>query len=103
MEGGFYPAIFDRYGISVHLPAPDDLSYVHERYVGELTQGEFRPATRQGIIQAIVRLRDRAQADGVILAGTELPLLLEGGTWTDVPLLDSTQAHVDKVARTLWS
>jgi aspartate racemase len=47
MQGDFYPAVFARHGIMVRAPAADDLSYVHERYMGELVRGEFRDETRE--------------------------------------------------------
>ena len=50
---------------------------MHERYVGELLKGDFRDDTRQDVISLVARLRDEEQIDGVILGGTELPLLLQ--------------------------
>ena len=39
------------------------------------------------------RLREHDAIDGVILGGTELPLLLRGVDYA-VPLLDTTRIHV---------
>ena len=41
------------------------------------------------------RLRDEDGVDGVILAGTELPLLLRGTKVPGLELIDSTLAHAD--------
>jgi aspartate/glutamate racemase len=35
-------------------------------------------------------------ADGVLLAGTELPLVLRGARDPGVPLLDTTRIHVQR-------
>lgn len=48
------------------------------------------------------RLRTRAGVDGVILGGTELPLILRDVPF-ELPLLDTTQIHVDAVLRAALS
>jgi aspartate racemase len=94
MEGSFYPAVFARYGIDVVTPNEADRAWVHERYVDELLKGEFRDDTRHGFIERVRRLRDDEQIDGVILGGTELPLLLRTAVIAGVPALDTTALHV---------
>ena len=49
----------------------------------------------------MVRLRDEERIDGVILAGTELPLLLRHSAIDGVMLLDTTRLHVDAIVDTL--
>ena len=100
MEGRFYPEVFARRGIAVRPPPPDDLSYVHEKYVTELVGGNFRPETRAGVLQVIARLKSEG-AEGVVLAGTELPLLLRGAPDTGVSLLDTTRIHVRRAVAEL--
>ena len=100
MRGDFYPAVFARHGIAVRAPVPDDLDWVHERYVGELVAGIFDPATREGVIDVVERLR-LAGAEAVLLAGTELPLLLRDGPPPGLPLVDTTEAHVRRALRVL--
>ena len=93
MRGTFYPDVFARHGIAVRAPADDDVAYVHEKYVTELIPARHLPETRQGILQVIERLVG-AGVDGVLLAGTELPLLLARPEHAGVPLLDTAQTHV---------
>lgn len=94
MEGPFYPAVFGRHGIEVVPPSGPDRAWVHQRYVGELLKGDFREATRQEFVELVGRLREQAQIDGVILGGTELPLLLRTSLIAEVPALDTTALHV---------
>jgi len=94
MEGPFYPDVFARHGLAVVTPDADDVAWVHARYVGELLKGEFRDDTRDGIVALVARLRDAAGVDGVILGGTELPLLLRAPTVAGLPTLDTTALHV---------
>jgi aspartate racemase len=101
MEGFFYPAVCARYGIAVVPPNDADRAWVHERYIGELLRGEFRDDTRQRFLSLISRLRDEEGIDGVILGGTELPLLLSAPVIADVPALDTTALHVAAIVRRL--
>lgn len=94
MEASFYPAVFERYGLVVAAPNDAERAWIHERYVGELLKGEFRDETRQRIIAIVDRLRDAERIDGVILGGTELPLLLTAETIAGIPVLDTTALHV---------
>jgi aspartate racemase len=102
MQGRFYPEVLAKRGIAVRAPSPDDMAYVHEKYMSELVQGGFRAETREGVLAVIERLR-RGGADGVLLAGTELPLLLRGSGDCGVPLLDTTRIHVSRAVAELLS
>jgi len=101
MEGPFYPAVCARYGVAVVRPSEADRAWVHERYVGELLRGEFREETRQQFVTLVHRLRDEEKVDGVILGGTELPLLLPAATIAELPALDTTALHVAAIVQRL--
>ena len=94
MQAAFYPAVFARHGVAVVPPAADEQELVHTRYVGELVEGVFNDSTRTQLLEATGHMVRRDSLDGVILAGTELPLLLRTGTAHGVPLLDTTGIHV---------
>jgi aspartate racemase len=97
MAGDVYPTVFGRRGLTVVSPAADDVNWLHERYVGELIPGVFRDETRAGVIRIVERLRDDGRVDGIILGGTELPLLLRDATIAGLPTLDTTKLHVDAI------
>ncbi len=101
MEAPFYPAVCARRGIEVVVPNEADRTWVHERYMGELLKGEFRDATRDGFVALIGRLRSQEGIDGVILGGTELPLLLSSSVIAGVPVLDTTELHVRAIVARL--
>lgn len=102
MGGRFYPEVFARRGITVHAPRSDDQEYVHEKYMRELVPGDFRPETREAFVAIIERLRQDG-AEGVLLAGTELPLLLREAVGCKIPLLDTTRIHVRRAVTELLS
>jgi aspartate racemase len=78
-----------------------DRAWVHERYIGELLEGEFRADTRAHFISLVRRLQDEESIDGVILGGTELPLLLSAPVVAGVPALDTTALHVAAIVMRL--
>jgi aspartate racemase len=98
MLGTYYGEAFAKRGMAVVAPERPDLDYVHDKYVGELVEGQFLDATRRGFVAVMERLRKNAGVDGVILGGTELPLILRDVPF-DLPLLDTTRIHVDAVLR----
>ena len=101
MEAPFYPTVCARYGIAVVTPNTEDRAWVHARYVDELLRGEFRDDTRRQFISLVSRLRAEDRIDGIILGGTELPLLLKTAVIADVPALDTTALHVIAIVKRL--
>jgi aspartate racemase len=101
MEARFYPAVCARRGIAVVVPSAADRAWVHKRYVGQLLKGDFRDETRREFTSLVGRLRDEERIDGVILGGTELPLLLPAPAIAGVPALDTTALHVAAIVRRL--
>jgi aspartate racemase len=94
MSGSFYPAVFTRADVTLVPPHPDEQEYVHDKYLSELVRDEFRSETREAFVRLIARMTERDRLDAVLLAGTELPLLLRGSP-TACPVLDTTAIHVE--------
>src|SRR3972149_4554025 len=90
MEAPFYPAVCARYGTAVVIPNDADRAWIHERYIGELLEGEFRDDTRQQFTSIVGRLRTEERIDGVILGGTELPLLVISPLVSSVSVFNTT-------------
>lgn len=101
MEAGFYPRVFGRAGIEVVAPGAEGRAWLHERYLGELLRGVFRDDTREGVRRLIAGLGEQAGIEAVVLAGTELPLLLRAPDAAGLPLLDTTELHVREIVRRL--
>jgi aspartate racemase len=103
MQGHFYADVFSREGIALIMPEEGEQTYIHDIYVNELLQNKFLPATRARLVEIIEATRERAQVEAVILAGTELPLLLREDNVSGIPLLDTTRLHVDAAVKQLLS
>lgn len=94
MQAGFYQKVFRKQDIEIILPDPDDQAFIHEKYVNELINGVFYPETRKGMLDIARALIDHEHIDGLILGGTELPLLLRDNSEIGIPLLDTMRIHV---------
>ena len=101
MQARFYPEVFSREGIVLVMPEKDEQDYIHDKYLGELLNGVFLPETREGLLGVIDQMKTRQQIQAVILGGTELPLILRGEQACGIPLLDTTQIHVQAVVAEL--
>ncbi len=94
MQGRFFPDVFSREGIALVAPQPDEQAYIHDKYMNELVPGIVRDETRERLVAIVDRMKKQEAIEGVILAGTELPLILKDDTASGVPLLDTTRIHV---------
>ncbi|SRR6266545_5959650 len=101
MQGRFYPEVFSRSGIDLIIPDPADQDYIHEKYMGELLNNIFLPETREGLLAIVDRLKNRDGIEGLILGGTELPLILRDQS-CGIPLLDTTRIHVERIVEELF-
>lgn len=101
MRARFYPDVFAREGIAVVIPKDDEVDYIHEKYINELLKGVCLPATRDELVQIIQRMKAEDGIEAVLLAGTELPLILTESTAGGIPLLDTTKIHVEAAVNRL--
>lgn len=97
MQGRFYLEVFEKAGISVVLPGPEEQTYIHDKYMGELVNGIIRVETRMALLSIVERLKTEEKIDGLILGGTELPLIMRDARDQSIPFLDTTRLHVESV------
>ena len=95
MQSAAYPSVFTRRGIMVVVPDATDQEYVHGKYMSELVRGEYLPETRAGLLAVVEQLRSREGIDGIVLGGTELPLILRDVADVGIPFLDTGRIHVE--------
>jgi aspartate racemase len=103
MQGTFYPRVFSREGIDLLVPDPEDQDYIHHKYLDELVSGKFLPETRAGFLAILDRMKANSEIDGVILAGTELPLILRDPEHNGIPFLDTTEIHCEAAVTEMLS
>jgi aspartate racemase len=103
MRASFYPEEFQRAGIALVLPAERERELIHRKYIGELLKNQFLPETRAEMLAIVQRMKAEDGIEALVLAGTELPLLLRGSSVPDVEFLDTTIIHVEAIVDRLLS
>ena len=93
MQADFYQKVFKREGIDLLVPEPKDQDYIHEKYFAELVPGIFLPETRENLLAIVDRMKAKTSIEGVLLAGTELALILRGENHNGMALLDTGKIH----------
>lgn len=97
MQGGFYGDVCSRSGIEVITPDDVDQRFIHEKYMGELVKGIILDETRAGLIRVIEKMKQKHNVQGLILGGTELPLILKPDDVPGVHVFDTTEIHVESI------
>jgi len=103
MQGRFYPDVFSKEGITLAVPEQDEQEYIHDKYMSELVNGIILPETRERLLMIVDRLKERQGIQGLILGGTELPLILRDVLDRGIPFLDTTKIHVKRIVAQLLS
>lgn len=103
MQGKFYLEVFNEAGIGIVVPNETETRFIHEKYMGELLNNIFLPETREELIAIVNQMKQRDGIDGLILGGTELPLILRDAKIEGVPFLDTTRIHVERIVEALLS
>jgi aspartate racemase len=102
MRASFYPEEFQRVGIALVRPKESEREFIHRKYIDELLNNRFLPETRAEILRIAQRMKNEDAIEALVLAGTELPLLLRDST-TGIEFLDTTVIHVEAIVDELLS
>ena len=96
MRAAFYADEFQRVGIELVRPSESEREFIHRKYIDELLKNQFLDDSRAGILRIAQRMRAEDGIEAIVLAGTELPLLLRNSN-TDIVMLDTTVIHVEAI------
>jgi aspartate racemase len=94
MRARFYPDAMARAGLELITPRADEQAFIHDKYIHELLENQFLPETRGAFIAIVERMRQDEGIEALLLAGTELPLILRGAEPEGLSFLDTTMIHV---------
>ncbi len=97
MRASFYPDEFQRANIALVRPTELEQEFIHGKYIGELLNNKFLPETRTEILNIAQRMRSEEGIEALVLAGTELPLLLRNTASSGIEFLDTTIIHVEAI------
>jgi aspartate racemase len=102
MQAKFYPDTFTKENIMIYIPGDEDREYIHNKYMSELVNGIILDETRQKLLDIVEKLKEQFGIQGLILGGTELPLILRN-TNPGIPLFDTTKIHVNAAVAEMLS
>jgi aspartate racemase len=101
MRASFYPKEFQRAGMILVLPRESEIEFIHRKYLDELLNNQFLPETKAAISAIAQRMKNDDGIEALVLAGTELPLLLRDAPPPGIELLDTTMIHVEAIVNEL--
>jgi aspartate racemase len=101
MRASFYSEELQRVGITLVRPKEAEREFIHRKYIGELLKNQFLPETRNEILSVAQRMKSEDGIEALVLAGTELPLLLRDSGSPGIELLDTTVIHVEAIVNEL--
>ena len=91
MQGDYYQKAFEKYGLEIITPTPEDQKIISRIIYKELTFHILNDTSREKYLEVIYRLHEKG-AEGVILGCTEIPLLIKQED-CDIPVFDTATIH----------
>jgi aspartate racemase len=95
MAAPMYPEAFARRNLEIVVPNAEEQTFIDAKYFSELFIGVILDDTRAALLEIVATMKQRDGVDGLILGGTELSLILREPRAAGLPVLDTTQIHVD--------
>lgn len=97
MNASFYPEVFNRSNMEVIMPDQAEKEIINQKLFSEIEHGIFKDETRKLLIDIIQKMTVEKQIDSIILGCTEFPLILNEPEYCGIPVLNTTQIHVNKI------
>jgi aspartate racemase len=70
--------------------------------MNELVNAVFLSETKERLLAIVEKLKASQEIDGLILGGTELPLILRDGGESGIPLLDTGKIHSEAAVAAMF-
>lgn len=98
MNSKMYDEALMRLGVAAVLPSEDEKAQVNAMINSDLENGIIIPGNKAKMISIIEKYLRSKAIDSVLLGCTELPLLIKPED-ISVPIVNSTQIHIDALFR----
>ncbi len=96
MEKDFYTkTLRDHYGLDIAIPDEMQRNQIHDIIYRELIRGSFTNSSKRQIVEIIHQEQAKNGVEGVILACTELPMLIKKED-LDIPMFDTGNIHINQ-------
>ncbi len=97
MQNLFYQKVLSMHEVQTIVPNLDEQEYIHTKYMSELVPGVFLEETKKRLLRIATAMKARDNIQGLILGGTELPLILSKDSEIGIPYLNTTKIHVEGI------
>jgi aspartate racemase len=94
MEGSMYPEAFTAAGIEIVIPEEEERRFINRSIYEDLAAGKVTPELRETYLGICRRQIEADGVDAVILACTEIPLVLTAED-LPVPVIDTVRCHAE--------
>jgi aspartate racemase len=101
MQNDFYQTAFAKEDIIVVVPDEKNQKYINEIYFGELVKGIYNVETKDRLLDIVEEIKLKEGIEGLILGGTELPLILTEERFGDVRFFDTAKIHIEGIVERL--
>jgi len=96
MSNGFYTEAFKKDNITAIVPSENDQETIHGIIFPKLEDGIVVPEDKQKMLAIVNGLLRLHHADGLVLACTELPLMIKDSD-LDTLIFNTTQIHIESI------
>lgn len=96
MSSGLYENELKKYGIEAVVPPEEEQKVIHGIIFPNLENGIVLPEDKLKMLEIINRITLEQRADALILACTELPLMIRENDM-DILTLNTTKIHIDAI------
>lgn len=100
MKNGLYSDALTEYGLNWVLPSEEDIEILGNIIYPNLENGVVIPEDKQHMIEIAETYIEKFGCDSLLLGCTEIPLMIKEGE-VSVPLINTTQIHIDALAKLL--
>ena len=97
MQSGFYQDGGVKENIEIILPDNVAQDFIHDHYMNEFVKGIFRNEVKNELVQIAQKLKADFNIEGLILGGTEIPLILKPTDLPQIELINTTAVHVESI------
>jgi len=96
MDSGLFQNVFTKEGIELVVPEEKEKDYIQEKLFSEIEFGIIKEETKANFLAIIDRITKEDRVEGVILACTELPLVIKPDD-INVAHIDTTRIHIASI------
>lgn len=102
MKENFYGRAASKYNIELVLPDEEEINQIHSVIFPELEEGIIVPEKKEMFINIVENIKKRENIDAVILACTELPIMIKPHDLS-IKTINTVDCHIEEIMNEIFS